>query len=73
MILDILLRLLIWRLEYLVLHRCSRLTEDIYGADLLGDRDTAFVLEGITRKVEKEMDQAKTSETLIGILDMIAR
>jgi hypothetical protein len=46
---------------------------DIYGADLLDDQDTAYVVEGITRKMEKEINQASTSQTLIGLLDMIAK
>lgn len=46
---------------------------DIYGADLLEDRDIAYVIEGITRKVGKEIQQADTSQTLIGLLEMIAQ
>ena len=46
---------------------------DIYGADLLEDRNVAYVLEGITRKVNREINKASTSQSLIGILDMIAR
>jgi hypothetical protein len=48
------------------------LTEEIYGADLLEDKEVAFVVEGITRKVEREIGKANTSQTLIGLLDMIA-
>jgi hypothetical protein len=46
---------------------------DIYGADLLEDKDIAYVVEGITRKVAREVDKANTSQILIGLLDMIAR
>jgi U3 small nucleolar RNA-associated protein 15 len=45
---------------------------DIYGADLLEDKDVAYVAEGITRKIEKEIQQADISQRLIGLLDMIA-
>jgi hypothetical protein len=48
------------------------LTVELYGADLLEDQNVAFVVEGITRKVEREIGKADTSETLIGLLDMIA-
>jgi len=47
------------------------LTVEIYGADLLEDQRVAFVVEGITRKVEREIGKAEKSETLIGVLDMI--
>jgi len=47
------------------------LTAEIYGADLLEDQSVAFVVEGITRKVEREIGKAEKSETLIGLLDMI--
>jgi hypothetical protein len=46
---------------------------DIYGADLLEDQETAYIVEGITRKIEREINQASTSQTLIGLLDMIAK
>jgi hypothetical protein len=48
------------------------LIQDIYGADLLEDQNVAYVLEGITRKVVKEVGKANASQTLIGLLDMIA-
>ena len=44
---------------------------EIYGADLLEDQSVAFVVEGITRKVEREIGKAEKSETLIGFIDMI--
>ena len=47
------------------------LTAEIYGADLLEDQSVAFVVEGITRKVEREIGKANKSETLIGLLDMV--
>jgi hypothetical protein len=47
------------------------LTVEIYGAELLEDQRVAFVVEGITRKVEREIGKAEKSETLIGLLDMI--
>ena len=47
------------------------LTVEIYGADLLEDQSVAFVVEGITRKVEREIGKAEKSETLIGLLDMV--
>lgn len=46
---------------------------EIYGADLLEDGDVAYVVEGITRKIEKEIQQADTSQSLIGLLEMIAQ
>jgi hypothetical protein len=45
---------------------------DNYGADLLEDQNVAYVVEGITRKVGGGVEQAKTSRTLIGMLEMIA-
>jgi len=47
--------------------------EDIYGADLLEDKDVAYLVEGITRKVEKEIEKADTSQALIGLLEMFAK
>ena len=46
---------------------------DIYGADLLEDEDVGYQVEGIRRKVRKEIDQAGTAQTLIGLLDMVAQ
>jgi len=43
---------------------------DIYGADLVEDKEVAYVIEGITRKIRKEIDQANTSQILIGLLSM---
>lgn len=48
------------------------LMTDNYGADLLEDQNVAYVVEGITRKVGGGVEQAKTSRTLIGMLEMIA-
>src|SRR5271154_25469 len=42
----------------------SILMVEIYGADLLEDQRIAFVVEGITRKVEREIGKAEKSETL---------
>jgi hypothetical protein len=47
--------------------------EDIYGAELLEDKDVAYLIEGITQKVEKEIEKADTSQALIGLLEMFAR
>jgi hypothetical protein len=49
------------------------LIPDIYGADLLDDRDVAYIVEGITRKVTKGIEQVNRSKTLVGVLDMIAK
>jgi len=45
---------------------------EIYGADLLEDQNIAFLVEGFTRKVEREIGKADKSQTLIGLLEMIA-
>ena len=37
------------------------------------DKDVAWVLEGISRKVTREIEKANTSQILIGLLDMIAK
>ena len=66
-IIDITYQILGW-----LLHG-TMLMLDIYGADLLEDKQVAFVLEGITRKVEREINKANTSQILIGLLEMIAR
>ena len=46
---------------------------DIYGADLLEDKEVAYQIEGITRRVEKELAKANTSQILIGLLEMISK
>jgi len=46
---------------------------DIYGADLIEDPNVAYVLEGIRRKVEKEVDKADKSQAVIGLLEMISK
>jgi hypothetical protein len=48
------------------------LTKDIYGADLVEDKAVAYIIEGITRKVEKEIQKASSSQALIGLLEMFA-
>ena len=48
------------------------LIEDIYGADLIEDPDVSYVLEGIRRKVEKEVEKADKSQAVIGLLEMIS-
>jgi hypothetical protein len=49
------------------------LIRDIYGADLLDDEDVAYIVESITRKVNRGIEQVNRSKTLIGVLDMIAK
>ena len=46
---------------------------DIYGADLVEDKEVAFQVEGITRRVERELGKANTSQVLIGLLEMISK
>jgi len=60
------------RYTSIVIDMMSEILE-IYGADLLEDGDVAYVVEGITRKIEKEIQQADTSQSLIGLLEMIAQ
>jgi len=45
---------------------------DIYGADLVQDKAVAYIMEGITQKVEKEIQKAGASQALIGLLEMFA-
>jgi U3 small nucleolar RNA-associated protein 15 len=49
------------------------LIPDIYGGDLLEDQNVAYLVEGITRKVTRGIEQVNQSKTLIGVLDMIAK
>jgi hypothetical protein len=37
------------------------------------DKEVAFQMEGITRKVERELGKANTSQVLIGLLEMISK
>jgi U3 small nucleolar RNA-associated protein 15 len=46
---------------------------ETYGADLLEDGKIAYVVEGITRRIQREIEQAEKSQHLIGLLEMITQ
>jgi hypothetical protein len=45
---------------------------DIYGADLVDDEDVGFLVEGITRRVGREVEEAGGAYNLVGLLEMIS-
>jgi hypothetical protein len=46
---------------------------DLYGAELVEDKEVAYQMEGITRRVGRELEKANASQVLIGLLEMISR
>ena len=61
------------RINFWVLSLLSFTYLDLYGSDLVEDKEVAYQMEGITRRVERELEKANTSQVLIGLLEMISR